>query len=192
MNDPLLEAERPLMQRLNLTDYIMPNLILDQQRTTQARNDLLSSISPASGMVMAGQRIIGQGDMVTETNYRVLNSLEREMQRRQDSNKQITYKMIGNAIYVFILVLLFTAYLRLFRKDYFSKPRCVTMLYVFIAIFPILVSLMMENRLLQLLCLRVASCAGTYLRAHLPRLTHCLHHSYDHRPHLCMCTALPI
>ena len=145
MNDPLLEAERPLMQRLNLTDYIMPNLILDQQRTTQARNDLLSSISPASGMVMAGQRIIGQGDMVTETNYRVLNSLEREMQRRQDSNKQITYKMIGNAIYVFILVLLFTAYLQLFRKDYFSKPRCVTMLYVFIAIFPILVSLMMEN-----------------------------------------------
>lgn len=112
MNDPLLEAERPLMQRLNLTDYIMPNLILDQQRTTQARNDLLSSISPASGMVMAGQRIIGQGDMVTETNYRVLNSLEREMQRRQDSNKQITYKMIGNAIYVFILVLLFTAYLQ--------------------------------------------------------------------------------
>lgn len=45
MNDPLLEAERPLMQRLNLTDYIMPNLILDQQRTTQARNDLLSSLS---------------------------------------------------------------------------------------------------------------------------------------------------
>ena len=145
MNDELLTPERPLMQRLNLTDYIVPNLLLDGGRTNTARNDLLSGISPASGMVMAGQRIIGQGDMVDEYTYRVLNSLEREMQRRQDSSKQITYRMMGYGLYVLIFVFLFTVYLSLFRRDYFSKPRCVTMLYSFIALFPILVSLMMEN-----------------------------------------------
>ena len=145
LSDELLSQERPLVQKLNLTDYIVPNLIFDSQRTETARNDLLAGVSPASGMVMAGQRIIGQGDLVDEYSYRVLNSMEKEMQRRQVDKTQLTNHIVGNSIYVFILVLLFTVYLSLFRRDYFSKPRCVTMLYTFIAIFPICVSFMMEN-----------------------------------------------
>lgn len=145
LNDEQLAQERPLVQKLNLTNYIVPNLIYDRERTEAARNDLLAGISPASGMVMAGQRIIGEGDMVDEYSYRVLNSMEREMQRRQEGNTQMTNHLIGNTLYVLILVMLFTAYLALFRRDYLSKPRCVTMLYTFIAMFPIAVSLMMEN-----------------------------------------------
>lgn len=145
LSDEHLSQERPLVQKLNLTDYIVPNLIFDSQRTETARNDLLAGVSPASGMVMAGQRIIGQGDLVDEYSYRVLNSMEKEMQRRQVDKTQLTNHIVGNSIYVFILVLLFTVYLSLFRRDYFSKPRCVTMLYTFIAIFPICVSFMMEN-----------------------------------------------
>lgn len=145
LNDEQLAQERPLVQKLNLTNYIVPNLIYDRKRTEAARNDLLAGISPASGMVMAGQRIIGEGDMVDEYSYRVLNSMEREMQRRQEGNTQMTNHLIGNTLYVLILVMLFTAYLALFRRDYLSKPRCVTMLYTFIAMFPIAVSLMMEN-----------------------------------------------
>ncbi len=145
LNDERLSQERPLMQKLNLTDYIVPNLIYDRDRTEAARNDLLAGVSPASGMVMAGQRIIGEGDMVNEYDYRVLNSMEREMQRRQEGNSQMTNHLIGNTLYMLILVTLFTVYLSLFRRDYFSKPRCVTMLYTFIALFPIAVSLMMEN-----------------------------------------------
>ena len=145
LSDEHLSQERPLVQKLNLTDYIVPNLIFDSQRTETARNDLLAGVSPASGMVMAGQRIIGQGDLVDEYSYRVLNSMEKEMQRRQVDKTQLTNHIVGNSIYVFILVLLFTVYLSLFRRDYFSKPRCVTMLYTFIAIYPICVSFMMEN-----------------------------------------------
>ena len=52
---------------------------------------------------------------------------------------------MGNIIYVIAFMLLFTLYLTLFRRDYFSKPRCVAMLYTFIALFPLCVSLMMEH-----------------------------------------------
>ena len=105
LSDELLSQERPLVQKLNLTDYIVPNLIFDSQRTETARNDLLAGVSPASGMVMAGQRIIGQGDLVDEYSYRVLNSMEKEMQRRQVDKTQLTNHIVGNSIYVFILVL---------------------------------------------------------------------------------------
>ena len=140
-----LAQERNLLQRLNLNNYIVPNLIYDKARTESARNDLLSGISPASGIVMAGQRIIGQGELVTEYSSRVLNSMEKEMQRRSASKTQLTYNLIGNTAYVFILVLLFTMYLGLFRRDYLEKLRNISMLYVLITIFPILVSLMMEH-----------------------------------------------
>lgn len=145
LDDSYLSKERLLMQRLNMNDYIMPNLILDRNRTETARNDLLSGITPASGMVMAGQKIIGQGDMVDDFNYRVLNSMEKEIDRRQAGKSQITRHFVGNIIYVIAFMLLFTLYLTLFRRDYFSKPRCVAMLYTFIALFPLCVSLMMEH-----------------------------------------------
>ena len=145
LDDRYLSKERLMMQRLNMNDYIMPNLILDRNRTETARNDLLSGITPASGMVMAGQKIIGQGDMVDDYNYRVLNSMEKEIDRRQAGKSQITRHFVGNIIYVIAFMLLFTLYLTLFRRDYFSKPRCVAMLYTFIALFPLCVSLMMEH-----------------------------------------------
>ncbi len=145
LDDSFLAKERVVMQKLNMIDFIMPNLILDKDRTETARNDLLSGITPASGMVMAGQKIIDQGDIVDDYNFRVLSSMEKDLDRRQAGKSQITRHFMGNIIYVMAFVLLFTLYLTLFRRDYFSKPRCVAMLYTFIALFPVCVSLMMEH-----------------------------------------------
>ena len=144
-NDERFAQERSLLQRLNLNNYIVANLIYDKARTESAKNDLLSGISPASGIVMSGQRIIGQGEIVNEYSFRVLNSMQKEIQRRSASKTQLTYNLIGNTAYVFILVLLFTMYLGLFRRDYFEKMRNIAMLYVLITIFPVLVSLMIEH-----------------------------------------------
>lgn len=145
LNDERFAQERSLLQRLNLNNYIVVNLIYDKARTESAKNDLLSGISPASGIVMSGQRIIGQGEIVNEYSFRVLNSMQKEIQRRSASKTQLTYNLIGNTAYVFILVLLFTMYLGLFRRDYFEKMRNIAMLYVLITIFPVLVSLMIEH-----------------------------------------------
>lgn len=145
LNDERFAQERSLLQRLNLNNYIVANLIYDKARTESAKNDLLSGISPASGIVMSGQRIIGQGEIVNEYSFRVLNSMQKEIQRRSASKTQLTYNLIGNTAYVFILVLLFTMYLGLFRRDYFEKMRNIAMLYVLITIFPVLVSMMIEH-----------------------------------------------
>ncbi len=145
LNDETLAPMRTVLYRLNLNNYLEPNLIYDKQRTETARNDLLSGISQASGMVMAGQKIISTGDIITEQNARMLYSFEKENARRQASSKQITNHLIGSTIYVLILVSLFTFYLYLFRRDYFDKPRNIMMIYTWLTIFPILVSLMMEH-----------------------------------------------
>ena len=144
-NDELLASQRQILQRCNLNEYISPNLIYDKDRSETEKNDVLSGIPIASGMVMSGQKVIDRGDIVNEYTYRVLNSYEKEMQRRDASAKEEISTIIGQSIFVAILVLLFTLYLGLFRKDYFDKPRSIAMLYVMITIFPLLVSLIMEH-----------------------------------------------
>lgn len=138
-------ANRQLLQKCNLTNYIEANLTYDKGKSEAERTDLLSGIPLASGMVMAGQKVIDRGEIVDEYAYRVLNSFEREMQRRSSTQAEITTNVVGQTIYVLMLVVLFTTYLTLFRKDYFQKIRNIMMLYAMIIIFPILVSLMMRH-----------------------------------------------
>ena len=154
--DDIIAQQRPLLQRCNLNNYIEPNLIFDKSRSETERNDLLSSIPPASGMVMSGQKVIDRGDIVDEYTYRVLNSFEREMQRRSASSDQITSTIIGQVIFVTLMVTLFTLYLGLFRRDYFDKPRSIAMLYALIMLFPVIVSLMMRHNFMSVYILPFA------------------------------------
>lgn len=154
--DEKLGPMRSALQRCNLNNYIEPNLIYDKERSETECNDMLSLIPQADGMVMEGQRIIDRGDMVTSYTYRVLSSFEKAMEQRNASDEEIESTFIGQMVYVFVLVFLFTEYLVLFRKDYFSKPRNITMLYAMIVIYPILVSLMMKHSILSVYILPFA------------------------------------
>lgn len=143
--DERIAAQRQILSRCNLNNYIEANLIYDKERSETEKNDMLSSIPLASGMVMSGQKIIDRGEVITDNTYRVLCSFDKEMKRRSSTADEITTTIIGQILFVFILVIMFTSYLSLFRKDYFDKPRSITMLYAMITLFPIFVSLIMSH-----------------------------------------------
>ncbi len=154
--DEQIAMQRPILQRCNLNNYIEPNLIYDKGKSETERNDLLSSIPPASGMVMSGQKVIDRGDIVDEYTYRVLSSFEREIKRRSATQTQITNTIVGQVIFVTLMVFLFTMYLGLFRRDYFNKPRSIAMLYTLMTLFPVVVSLMMRHNFLSVYMLPFA------------------------------------
>lgn len=140
-----LAAQRAILSRCNLNNYIEANIVYDKEKSDAEKNDLLSSIPLASGMVMSGQKIIDRGEIVNDYTCRVLNSFDKEMKRRSSTQDEIMTTFIGQILFVLILVMMFTSYLTLFRKDYFEKPRSITMLYTMITLFPILVSMMMNH-----------------------------------------------
>ncbi len=154
--DEKLRPYRQVLQPCNLNEYIVANISYDKERSETERNDLLSSIAIASGMVLTGQKIIDRGEIVDSHTYRVLSSFEREMTRRSATSNEIPSTIAGQVLFVSILMILFTCYLVLFRKDYFDKPRSVLMLYAMITIFPILVSLMMSHNMLSVYILPFA------------------------------------
>lgn len=140
-----LAVQRAILSRCNLNNYIEANIVYDKEKSDAEKNDLLSSIPLASGMVMSGQKIIDRGEIVNDYTCRVLNSFDKEMKRRSSTQDEIMTTFIGQILFVLILVMMFTSYLTLFRKDYFEKPRSLTMLYTMITLFPILVSMMMKH-----------------------------------------------
>ncbi len=173
--DERLALHKGALQRCNLNEYIEPNVVYDKERSTAERNDLLGQIPLASGMVLSGQKIIDRGEIVDEYTYRVLSSFEKETQRRSASARAIPSTIAGQVIFVALLMVLFTMYLGMFRKDYFSKPRSIAMLYAMITLFPIGVSLMIEHNVFSVYVLPFAV-APIFIRVFMDSRTAFLAH----------------
>lgn len=170
-----LAAQRAILSRCNLNNYIEANIVYDKEKSDAEKNDLLSSIPLASGMVMSGQKIIDRGEIVNDYTCRVLNSFDKEMKRRSSTQDEIMTTFIGQILFVLILVMMFTSYLTLFRKDYFEKPRSLTMLYTMITLFPILVSMMMKHNFFSVYIIPFAM-AAIFVRVFMDSRTAFINH----------------
>ena len=142
--DENLAERRGLLLKYDLNQYIRPNLTYDKTRSEQELAELVSSIAPAEGQVENGQKIIERGEIVNEHTARILHSLEQELDNRDTGKSESMSTILGQTIYVAMLIILFTIYLLLFRRDYFSKSRNILMLYSLITLFPIAVALMVR------------------------------------------------
>ena len=147
--DPELENHREILQKCNLNDYITPNLTYDKERSEASLSDLTNSIPLASGIAQRGQKIIDRGDIVDNKTYNILLSYQKELERREKTDQQISVTIMGQILYVAILIICLTVYLTLFRKDDFETLRSITMLYSLIIFFIIIASLMVSNNILH-------------------------------------------
>ena len=154
--DPKLSTQRTILKRCNLNDYIVPNLIYDKERSESSRDELLSGIALASGLVQKGQKIVDRGEIVTEKTYRIVESFKQENERRNTDITQNQISLTGQIIYVTILMICFTVYLSLYRIDYFDKPRSILMLYALIVFFAVATALFMRNTFIHVYILPYA------------------------------------
>ena len=181
-SDPDLSAFQDVLQKCNLNDYIMPNLVYDKERSEASLADLTNSIPLASGIALRGQKIVERGDIVDSKTYNVLLSFEKEMDRREKNEQQISVTIMGQILYIAILITAFTVYLSLFRKDYFERMRSMAMLYALIIIFTVLASVMVTHNVLHIyivpfamvpIFIRVFMDSRTAFMAHIIMLLMC-------------------
>jgi hypothetical protein len=154
--DPKLSPQRNILKRCNLNDYIVPNLVYDRERSESSRDELLSGIALASGLVQKGQKIVDRGEIVTEKTYRIVESFKQENERRNEDVTQNQLSLTGQILYVTILMICFTVYLSLYRIDYFDKPRSILMLYALIVFFSVMTALFMRNTFIHVYILPYA------------------------------------
>ncbi len=189
--DEKLASMRGALQKCNLNNYIVPNLTYDRERSETSKNELLASIPLASGLVQKGQKIVDRGEIVTDRTYRIIESFIKENDRRNEDKTQNRISLIGQILYVSILMICFTIYLSLYRKDYFEKWRSIAMLYAFIIIFALLTALFVRNTFVHVYILpyamvpifiRVFMDSRTAFMTHVTMITICaimLQHPFE-------------
>ncbi len=156
LSDPMLRDRLSALQDLDLNEYIVPNLVYDEERSDQSRIDLMNSVTRASGVVLRGQKIIDRGDIVDESTSRVLQSYLTEIDKRHRNDRGISSTVMGELLYVLLVVLGFTVYLTMYRKDYFDDMRSVAMLYTLLVLFAVLASVLVEHNVLHVYILPFA------------------------------------
>ena len=145
LNSDTLHFSKRILQACNLNNYLAPNISYDPDKSETAKQELLSNIAWASGMVMNGQKIIDRGEIINAHTYDILCSLQKEWEKRSESTQEIRLTFAGQVLLVSIFVICFIFYLELFRKEYYERQRSVLLLFSLIVCFPVVLSIMVEQ-----------------------------------------------
>ena len=100
---------------------IIPNLKADTATTNQLKADLLATILPTCGMVQKGEKIIDRGEIVTERDYQILQSLKLALEKENKTYQRHAWGIVGDSAIVCIFILMFVLYLFVFRRVYYDS-----------------------------------------------------------------------
>ena len=128
---------REILRQCSLNEYISPNLTFDEQRTQTAKEEMLNNYSWANGLVVSGQKIIDRGEIISPETYNILESLQKESIKRNESMGQSRLILGGQILFVGMLMLCFMLYLDLFRKDYYQRKGSLSLLFTLIVFYSI-------------------------------------------------------
>lgn len=129
------------LKSANINDYLKENIIYDASTSDKARNEFIQQVSPSSGMVQAGQRIIDQGEIVDAKTFMILSSLKRVTEERNGGATRGMWTVIGEFMLVFVLIGSFHFYLLFFRPNEYRNRQHVMFMLLLITFFVILTAL---------------------------------------------------
>lgn len=123
-----------ILQQHKLSTYLLPNIVLNEDKTAELRNEMLRPIEAAQGAVQKGEEIINRGEMVTPARYQILQDFENELARREKERGISGFNVIlGRILFVASLLVIIYIYLYLYRPEVLKKPAkasCLLALYV--------------------------------------------------------------
>src|SRR5690606_17597139 len=82
INENIIEhslAEQAFLRSL-LENFLQQNVVYDEETTESALQSQLSKISLTTGLVQKGQKIVDQGKLLNEEDFRIVNSLKAEFE----------------------------------------------------------------------------------------------------------------
>lgn len=156
MEGDSMRFQRDALNRLNINEYLTPNLLPDEARTKQAREDVLAAISMNKGFVQQGERIIDHGEIVSEDKKLVLDSYVQLTEKQNVHDGNFWLRLLGQAMLILIVLLLFPLYLYISRRDYLKSPHTVALFFSLIVIFPLLTYIMVNGNLFSVYMLPLA------------------------------------
>lgn len=133
--------DKNILRSFNINTYLTENLLYDQKRSDEVRDQLLNSISMTYGMVQANEKIVDRGEIIDKHTYDVLRSLQLSTEKRTISSSESKMIMFGQILLVTCMLLILPVYLWLFRPEIFAKRNSFVFLLMMITVFSFLSAL---------------------------------------------------
>ena len=143
------------IEKLNLKDAaffieiiensLYQNIKYDQLTTEKEKQNLISNISSAKGMVENGQRIISKGELITADKYQVLQSLKNEHEIQLGSSSKYYSILLGQIILLSISIVVLILFLQAFRKDILADNKKILFLLLVIFIMVLITSIVIKT-----------------------------------------------
>lgn len=120
-----------------------PNIELDTATDYKYRSQDYLNVTGATGVIKKGQRIVDRGEIITPQIFTNLNTYQEMMTSRQSETSH-TYFIIGEGLYVIIVIILLYTFLCIYRSRFFSNVRKMTFLMSYTTLFAIFAIVMFE------------------------------------------------
>ncbi|MGI6172663.1 MAG: HD family phosphohydrolase [Christensenellales bacterium] len=106
-----------------ITEYIRPNMFLDEETTEANRQKMLEEVEPV--IYKKGQNIVRSGEVVTENQIAMLNNLGMLADQLPDVNLYV-----GVLLLLLLIILIMWVYLYAFEPEMFAQPTRIALLCV--------------------------------------------------------------
>ncbi|UCF05628.1 MAG: HDIG domain-containing protein [bacterium] len=125
--------------------HLTPNLVYDMTETKRRRDEAESEV-PKSFKVSKNQRIVAKHDKVTRKQLNMLEALERrrmELELETSHWKHILL-FVSKALRIVVLLLLLGMALHRLRRDLMSEPGKLTLVFIIVMIYMLLMALVVK------------------------------------------------
>ncbi len=134
----LLETK---LKTADVNNYLQENIVYDASTSEKAKNEFVQQVSPTIGMVQAGQRIIGEGEIIDQNVYNILSSLKKVEADRAGPGGKSTLMILGQFFLISLLMGSFYMYLLFFRIEEYRNRKHVTFMVLVITLFVVLTAI---------------------------------------------------
>jgi putative nucleotidyltransferase with HDIG domain len=106
-----------ILNRMNLTDYLAPSVMYDEEMSAMVHQAALDEMTLTQGMVQSGQLIIARGELVTQAEFLIIESLRREYETNPNVGKNYLVVYLGQLLLISLVFLSLFWFIYYFRKD---------------------------------------------------------------------------
>ncbi|MCF0189645.1 MAG: HDIG domain-containing protein [Marinilabiliaceae bacterium] len=126
---------KQLLQSLPLAEMIIANVTFDAEKTDAELEQRLDNLSIAQGKVLAGQRIIGTGDIVDKRSAKILDSLRKASEEHYGQSTTETPIVFGEALMTLCLMVTLFLFIFFFHRDVFTNLRTLLFVLIIVVLF---------------------------------------------------------
>ncbi len=148
-NTTMDSLEIQFLQALNINAFMKANLLYDKEKTEESVNDKIQTISHKKGDVQKNEKIIDRGEIVTKEKLEKITAYKNYIEAQSENDKSVGV-LIGQALFILLIVIVLNTFLYVFRRDYFLNKRAYLMLFILPTVFCAITGTMEQHTLLHI------------------------------------------